>query len=48
MNELQRRMKEIQATPDAMLRQKRMDEFLKTLQIGMAGLGKPPAANAAR
>lgn len=48
MNELHERMQQIQATPDPMLRHERMDEFLKTLQQGMADIGGQPAQGAGR
>ena len=48
MNELHARMNEIQATPDPVLRQRRMDEFLKTLTSGMARISKQPIASANR
>ena len=34
MNQLDARMRQIQATQDPVLRQRRMEEFLKTLQGG--------------
>lgn len=44
MNNLHERMKQIQATPDPALRQKRMDEFLRVLQKGMTEMSKQPVA----
>lgn len=44
MNNLQDRMKQIQATQDPTLRQRRMDEFLKTLNSGMHSIAKNGAA----
>lgn len=41
MNDLQARMKQIQATPDPYLRQRQMDDFLKTLKDGMAQKQRP-------
>lgn len=43
MNDLHERMKQIQATSDPALRKQRTDEFLKTLQQGMAAIGRQPA-----
>ncbi len=46
MNNLDARMRQIQATQDPDLRQKRMGEFLKALQGGMEHIGKHGAAAA--
>ena len=44
MNALHDRMRQIQATQDPALRQRRMDEFLPALQAGMQNISKPTAA----
>lgn len=43
MNDLHERMKQMQAAGDPLLRRKLGDEFLKTLQQGMANVGRPAA-----
>ena len=43
MNHLDARMRQIQATQDPALRQRRMDDFLKTLRSGMENISKAGA-----